>query len=249
MNHFPVSNSIISEIHLGDFLIDTYNFEKNTSCQLIKTWVNDTYLVEVSSEKFIFRIYRLDWRSENEIAEELRLINLLKEKNISISFPILDKKDNFIQSINAPEGKRFGVLFSFAEGEKQLNLSPDLHFEIGKMMGEIHKTSEGLLLDRVTYTSQVLLFDSLKNIENVLGNDSTEFGFLKQTQTQLSTIFKEINPGKIRKGAVHLDLWADNLNIDSNNKITLFDFDFCGNGYLALDIRFHVMMLFLFEPN
>ena len=118
MNHFPVSNSIISEIHLADFLIDTYNFEKNTSCQLIKTWVNDTYLVEVSSEKFIFRIYRLDWRSENEIAEELRLINLLKEKNISISFPILDKKDNFIQSINAPEGKRFGVLFSFADGEK-----------------------------------------------------------------------------------------------------------------------------------
>ena len=73
--------------------------------------------------------------------------------------------------------------------------------------------------------------------------------FLKETQIQLSNIFKEINPEKIRKGAVHLDLWADNLNIDSNNKITLFDFDFCGNGFLSLDIAFHVMMLFLFEPD
>jgi Ser/Thr protein kinase RdoA (MazF antagonist) len=249
MNHFPVSNSIISEIHLGEFLIDTYNLDKNTNCQLIKAWVNDTYLVETNSEKFIFRIYRLDWRSENEIAEELRLINLLKEKSISVSFPISDKNDNFIQSINAPEGKRFGILFSFAEGEKQLDLSPDLHFEIGKMMAEIHKNSKGFQLERVTYTPKILLFDSLKNIGNILGNNSTEFDFLKQTQTQLSNIFREINPGKIRKGAVHLDLWADNLNITSNNKITLFDFDFCGNGFLTLDIAFHIMMLFLFETD
>ena len=191
----------------------------------------------------------MNWRTENEIAEELRLINLLKEKNISISFPISDKNKNFIQSINAPEGKRFGILFSFAEGEKELNLSPDMHFKIGKMMGEIHKYSEGLTLKRITYNSQVLVFNSLKNIETILGNNSTEFDFLKQTQLKLSNYFYNIENNNIRQGAVHLDLWADNLNINSNNKITLFDFDFCGNGFLALDIGFHVMMLFLFEPD
>lgn len=247
MNHFPVSNSIISTTHLGEFLIDKYNFGKNTSCQLIKIWVNDTYLIESNSEKFIFRIYRLDWRSINEIEEELRFINLLKEKNISVSFPILDKTENFIQPFYAPEGKRFGVLFSFAEGEKQLNLSPDFHFKIGKMMGEIHQNSENLHLKRITYSPQVLLFDSLKKIELILGTDSDEFIFLKKTQTQVSNYFAEINQSKIRQGAVHLDLWTDNLNI--NNTITLFDFDFCGNGFLVLDIAYHVMMLFLFEPD
>ncbi len=249
MNHFPVSKSIISETHLGDYLNDRYDLGKNTSCQLIKTWVNDTYLVSNNLEKFIFRLYRLDWRTKKEIEEELRFINLLKGKKLSVSFPIKDKNENFLHEFMAPEGKRFGVLFSFAEGEKQLTISPELHFEIGKMMGQIHQNSKDLDLKRVKYSSQILISDSLKKIEILLGSDTPEFRFLKNTQTKLSTIFNAINSAEFRYGAVHLDLWADNLNIDNNNNITLFDFDFCGNGYLVLDIAYHVMMLFLFEPD
>jgi len=249
MNYFPVSNSIISSTHLGEFLIDKYDLGKEASCQLIKNWVNDTYLIENKSDKFIFRIYRLGWRTEKEITEELRFINLLKEKNISVAFPIPDKNQNLIQSFDAPEGKRFGVLFSFAEGEKQLQLTPELHSEIGKLMAQIHQTSEELNLERITYTPQVLLFDSFEKIEKVFGTDSAEFDFLKQTQQELSSFFTKINQEQMRNGSVHLDLWADNLSIDHNNKITLFDFDFCGNGFLVLDIAFHLVMLSFFEQD
>ncbi len=249
MNHFPVSNSIIAVPALGNFLNDQYRFGKKVSCQLIKTWVNDTYIIENSSEKYIFRIYRLNWRTKKEIEEELRWINLLKEKNISISFPILDQDQNYIQSFDAPEGKRFGVLFSFAEGDKQLSILPEFHLKTGKMMGQIHQISEGLNLKRITYTPQVLLFDSFKKIEKCLASNAPEFDFLKNTQQQLSSFFTEIKQEEIRVGAVHLDIWPDNLNINYNNNITLFDFDFCGNGFLALDIAYHVTMLFLFEPD
>ena len=249
MNQFPVSNSIIAASHLGDFLKVKYDFGKNASCQLIKNWVNDTYLIKENSDKYIFRIYRLNWRTEIEIEEELKWINLLKENDISVSFPILDQDKNYIQPIQAPEGKRFGVLFSFAEGEKQLNVLPEFHFDIGKMMGQIHQVSEGLHLKRITYSPQVLLFDSLKRIAKCLASTSPEFDFLEKTQQQLSSFFTEIKLGEIRSGAVHLDIWADNLNIDHNNNITLFDFDFCGNGFLAFDIAYHITMLFLFEPD
>ncbi|MFK8008991.1 MAG: phosphotransferase [Saprospiraceae bacterium] len=249
MKYCPVSQSIIDTSHLGNFLQAHYQFGNNVSCQLIKTWVNDTYLIEDNSEKYIFRIYRLEWRTKKEIEEELRWINLLKQKNISVSFPIQDQNKNYIQSFNAPEGKRFGVLFSFAEGEKQLNISPKLHFDIGKMMGQIHQISEGLQLDRITYTPQVLLIDSFKKIEKQLISNSPEFDFLKNTQQQLFTFFEKIKRGQIRSGPIHLDIWADNLNINYNNNITLFDFDFCGNGHLALDIAYHATMLFIFEPN
>ncbi|MFK7774288.1 MAG: phosphotransferase [Saprospiraceae bacterium] len=249
MNHFPVTNAIIDPLPLGGFLKSHYSLGKNATCQLIKTWVNDTYLVVDNSDQYIFRIYRLNWRTKKEIEEELKWIILLKEKNISVSFPILDQAKNYIQTIDAPEGKRFGALFSFAEGDKNLNLSPELHFKIGKMMAQIHQVSENLPLERTTYTSQVLLFDSLKKIEKFLAPNSSEFDFLKNTQQQLSSFFAEKSIEKIRSGAVHLDLWADNLNIDDNDNITLFDFDFCGNGFLALDIAFHVTMLFIFEPD
>ncbi|MOA08421.1 homoserine kinase [compost metagenome] len=40
-----------------------------------------------------------------------------------------------------------------------------------------------------------------------------------------------------------MDIWFDNLNIDENNEITLFDFDFCGNGWLCTDIAYYILQL------
>lgn len=249
MKYCSISQSIIDESYLGSFLLEQYQLRTNASCQLIKTWVNDTYLLESNLKKYIFRIYRLNWRTKKEIDEELRWINLLKEKNISVSFPILDLDKNYIQYINAPEGKRYGVLFSFAEGEKQLQISPKFHYDIGKMMAKIHQVSEGQHLERIHYSPQVLIFDSFDKIKKQIASNSQEFDFLVKTQQQLSIFFNEIKKEKMRSGAVHLDIWADNLNIDNNNNITLFDFDFCGNGFLVLDIAYHVAMLFLFESD
>ena len=49
-----------------------------------------------------------------DVAEELRLLTHLKQNNASVSYPLTDKRNELIQDINAPEGKRYGVLFSFA---------------------------------------------------------------------------------------------------------------------------------------
>jgi Ser/Thr protein kinase RdoA (MazF antagonist) len=48
---------------------------------------------------------------------------------------------------------------------------------------------------------------------------------------------------------VHLDIWFDNLNISDNNTITLFDFDFCGNGWLCLDIAYYILQLHSTEKD
>lgn len=53
----------------------------------------------------------------------------------------------------------------------------------------------------------------------------------------------------MRSGAVHLDVWFDNLHIDHEKEITFFDFDFCGNGYLCFDISYFLFQLFTIYPN
>ncbi len=53
----------------------------------------------------------------------------------------------------------------------------------------------------------------------------------------------------IRSGAVHLDVWFDNLHIDHEKEITFFDFNFCGNGYLCFDISYFLFQLFTIHPN
>ena len=100
MAHFPVTNSNLSATHIGLFLQEKYSLSKNTKCQLIKAGINDTYLVTDNPDKFIFRVYSLNWRSKMEIDEEIKLLNQLKENAISISYPLSDKESTYIQTLN-----------------------------------------------------------------------------------------------------------------------------------------------------
>jgi Ser/Thr protein kinase RdoA (MazF antagonist) len=243
MTHFPVVNSILSAKHLGLFLQEKYSLSKDTKCKLIKAGINDTYLVTDQSDKFVFRIYTLNWRSLTEIKEEIKLLHELKQNNLSVSFPLPDPENNFIQILNAPEGNRFAVLFSFANGQKVHNISSEMHFQIGQLMARLHKITTNRTLNRVDYSPEVILIDSLKHVSQFLPDDTEEMKFMLSAQKYLMQEFQNSDISAMRHGIVHLDIWFDNLSLTEKNEITIFDFDFCGNGWLGLDIAYYVLQL------
>jgi len=243
MIHFPVTNSNLSATHIGLFLQEKYSLSKDTKCQLIKAGINDTYLVIDNLDKFVFRVYSFNWRTRSEIDEEIKLLHQLKENNISISYPLTDNDNNYIQILNAPEGDRFAVLFTFANGEKLHIISEETHFQIGQLMARLHKVTRSQKLNRINYAPEVILIDSLKKISSFLTNDTEEMNFMKSAQAYLLEEFENADTSQIRQGIVHLDIWFDNLNITNDNKITIFDFDFCGNGWLCLDIAYYILQL------
>lgn len=243
MTHFPVSNSNLSAHHLSVFLEKKYTLEANTKCHLIKAGINDTYSISDSLQQYVFRVYSLNWRTKEEIGEEIKLLLLLREKGLSISYPIADSEGNYIQLLNAPEGNRYGVLFNNAPGEKQHLIAAETHFQIGQLMARFHQITHGQKLHRVQYTAEVLLVDSLKKIASFLRDDTAEMSFMKEAQQYLLNQIQTADFSQIRQGIVHLDIWFDNLNITQDQKVTLFDFDFCGNGWLCIDIAYYVMQL------
>lgn len=249
MNHFPVISSNLSPTHLATFVQEKYALNNRTTCSLLKAGINHTYLIKDEEKQFIFRVYSLDWRTEREILEEIRLLNLLKDNNVSISYPITDKTDNYIQTINAPEGERLAVMFSFAEGKKLLNFDEKNHFQIGVLMAKIHQITESLHLERITYTPKILVDDVFDYLPRFLLNDTEEMTFMRTTQTYLLNEFSKVNLERVRKGAVHLDIWFDNFNIAENGKITIFDFDFCGNGWLCMDIAYYILQIYSTERD
>ena len=249
MSHFPVTSSNLSTSHLAEFLCAKYFPDAKVQCRLLKAGISHTYLVNASGAKYIFRIYSLGWRTETEINEELRLLLHLKQNGIPVSYPMADEESNFLQSFNAPEGDRYGVMFSFAEGEKQLNFSLDTHFRIGELMAQMHLLTRDFHLDRVTYTSKTILVDSLEQIAEFLATDTEEMAFLRSKQQFLLKEFASADESQLRKGAVHLDIWFDNLNIDKDNQVTIFDFDFCGNGWLCLDIAYYILQVHSVEKD
>ncbi|WP_260607577.1 phosphotransferase [Chitinophaga polysaccharea] len=177
------------------------------------------------------------------MSEELRLLLLLKENNIPVSWPLADKQGNFIQTLNAPEGERYGVLFTFAEGEKLLHYDEELHAKAGVIMARMHQLTRSMPLNRVTYTAKNLLEDPLISIKKFLPADSPEMAFMTAVQAHLLQILQEADLTALPQGVVHMDIWFDNMNIRADQEITLFDFDFCGNGWQCLDVAYYILQL------
>ena len=89
---------------------------ENVQCQFIVRGVGDTYLVESNSTRFVLRVYRSSHRSLPQISAEVELLIALKEANVSVSYPVIDLLGEAIQSIDAVEGTRHAVLFTYALG-------------------------------------------------------------------------------------------------------------------------------------
>lgn len=249
MQNIPVVCSTISPKYLASFVSERYGMSTDISCNLLKTGINHTYRIIEPSRISILRVYSYNWRTPMEIQEELDLLLTLRDSGISVSYPLQDKNGLYIQSVEAPEGLRYAVLFSNAEGRKLQNYEAPLHFDIGKLMARFHEHTINKRLNRISYTTEVLLHDSLDTISRFLPSDYSEMRFMIKAQKVLSEILGSADKSKLRQGIVHLDIWFDNLNIDEAGKITLFDFDFCGNGFLCLDLAYYVMQLHNMEKN
>ncbi len=249
MTTFPVTDSTLSASHLASFIRETYDLEEKTTCKVFRTGINHTYMVSEKNLKYVWRVYSYNWRSETEILEELRLLNLLKENNLPVSYPIMDTHQNYIQTLRAPEGKRYAVLFSFAEGEKIRNLNKETCRIIGSMMARIHKVTEYKTLDRIKYNSQTLTFSPYQYACQHYAESMEEMQFVKAAGKAITQLFGKANVDQIRSGIVHMDMWYDNMNIKNESLATLFDFDFCGNGWLILDIAYFSLQLFNTTPD
>jgi Ser/Thr protein kinase RdoA (MazF antagonist) len=243
MNVFPVTESTLSAAHLATFLQDTYQLGPDTHCKLFRTGMNHLYMVTDGQKKYVLRIYTFNWRTRLEVSEELRLLQHLKQKDIPVAYPIADQNGELVQEIQAPEGLRYAVLFSFAEGRKIARFSAETAYHIGVAVGSMHKATEGFALKRVTYDSQTLHINSLERIRMFFSAPSEEMDFVSQLSNYLVKMYEGMDASQFRRGALHLDIWFDNMHMNGENEITIFDFDFCGNGFLCYDISYFLYQL------
>ena len=243
-NRIPVSESTLSAHYLGQFVQDAYKLDSMTTCTLFRTGINHLYFINTPNCRFVFRVYTLNWRTKLEIEEEIRLLNHLRLNNVPIAYPIPDESHRFIQDLSAPEGIRHGVLFSFAEGEKRSDFTERTSFKIGQVMARMHAVTENLHLQRVTYSAQTLLTDSFNSSKSFFRNSTDEMAFLEKTTQYLIEEFRKVRKDEVRHGAIHLDIWFDNLHLKSEEEITIFDFDFCGNGWLCFDVAYYMLQLY-----
>jgi Ser/Thr protein kinase RdoA (MazF antagonist) len=249
MTYALAISTIISPEYLSEFIGNQYGFEKKTACKVLKTGINHSYLIDTyTGEKFVFRIYFKNWRTKNEIEEELSLLHYLKDNGISVSIPIKDVNNNSIQTINGFEGERFGVLFSFAEGEIIRKPSEEICYNLGVTMAKIHKLTINKKIDRKNYNDETLVKWAFNLAKDNFSESSNEMNYFERASSRISSEFNNAASEKLRYGTVHLDMWYENMKIKNGTEITLFDFDNCGNGWLFFDIAYSLMLIYRNEP-
>lgn len=250
MQFFPVEYSSLSATALLHLSATNYNLNLNSTITFLKRGFNDTYLIEEVQytksdktnkkeiNKFILRVYKHSWRSIESIKAELDLLKYLNGNNVSISFPIADLQNNYIQEIQAPEGIRYAVLFSYAEGERIRKLSFEQSYSLGVECGKIHSLThnKAVVQPAHNYDIEEQFKITLPILKPILNDYPEQFEYLIQLKDDFKNVFNTIDKNELRSGICHGDLHAENFHITSDNQFTFFDFDFFGTGYLAYDI-------------
>lgn len=246
MKIFPTQYSLFSSNALNDKIRQSFGL-KGTTCKLLIHNVSDTYLIENAESKYIFKIYRDAHRTPDEIRAEVELLHVLKENGARVSYPIADLQGNQVQSFQAAEGLRYGVLFSFAHGKVVYDLTPQQLNTIGVEMAKIHQVTSAITLayPRKSYTVDTLLTGPIKTIAPAFAGLEEEYKWLVDTAKKAADKIGQFDTSLFSSGYCHYDFFPKNFHFTEDGGITFFDFDFAGKGLLANDLASFYIHFFL----
>lgn len=233
---FPATYSTLCPLALATLLAERYPLEM-VRCTFLVRGVGDTYLVESSQGRFILRVYRSIHRSLTHVQAEVGLLLALKQAGVSVSCPIADLMEEPIQRLQAVEGTRYGVLFTYAPGEAARVLSSSQLYNFGQEMARLHQISSTITLpgERWHLDMDTTLFNPLQRLESVFGEDRENYLWLQKVARQVEKKISEINTKDFLTGYCHFDLLPKNMHFEEN-EVTFFDFDFMGYGWLVYDL-------------
>jgi Ser/Thr protein kinase RdoA (MazF antagonist) len=235
MLKLPITHSVISSTALLPVIVENYEIGVGNVCRFLSNGLNDTYIIKSTTGTYILRVYKSRWRTESDIAFEVELLHHLKQKDIPVSVPIAKMDGDYWFEINAPEGKRFSVLFTFAEGS--FSESEETAILYGREVAKMHLAMDDFkpLNERFIIDLDHLLDQPMLSISNSLAHRQNDIKYLKSLSELLRKRVEDISDS-LSWGVCHGDLHGGNVYFCENGTVTHFDFDCGGYGWRAYDI-------------
>jgi Ser/Thr protein kinase RdoA (MazF antagonist) len=232
-----VVRSVLAVEALGPLLAQAYA-RPVQRVTLIKALMLDTYLVE-AEERFIFRIYPLRRRTRAEIEAEVSVLLQLQEAGAPLSAPLARADGGWLTALPAPEGERYGVLFSYAPGKslRQARTAANVR-AFGRALATVHALGEGVTMPaaRAALDGELLLEAPLATLRATFPRRAADWEFL----VEVAQGWQARVAGAPRQaplwGLCHGDAGTVNANVTEMGEVTLFDFDLCGPGWRAYDV-------------
>ena len=234
---FPAVYSTLDPLSLAALITEKYGLG-TVSCQLLVRNVGDTYLVEAGQTRYILRVYRHPNRSLSQVQAEMELLTALKEAAVMVSYPIADLSGAFIQTLDAVEGTRYAAVFSYAPGSPAAKLSDGQLRLLGHQMAGFHNVSATVRLSdrRWTFDAETTLTRPLEMVRYAFAADPEGYRWLEASAKAVQDRLAGIDTTAFSSGYCHYDFLAKNFHFDGDERLTFFDFDFFGYGWLVNDV-------------
>lgn len=236
---FPVVYSALSCEALAARVLTRYGLGRITRCQPWNRGLSDIFLVETLGDRYIFRVSHAHWRSQDDIAFELELLDFLYRQGVPVAQPLPTRSGELWLEIPAPEGMRYGSLFAYAPGEVPLG---DLDLTQGQIFGEtvaqIHEVSQRFQSSRARAPLGLdqLLDSSLRSILPFFGQRPKEMEYLSDLAQEIRSQLHYLPHTAPHWTVCWGDPHSGNAHFTHSNAITLFDFDQCGYGWRVFDL-------------
>jgi Ser/Thr protein kinase RdoA (MazF antagonist) len=203
--------------------------------RILDSFESFIYEFEHGAESYILRIGHSVRKSESLIQGEVHWINYLSDGGVSVARAISSKNGKLVESIDDGQGGQFLITaFMRAEGQKPWDAgwTPARFENYGHLLGQMH----ALAVDYQaipTWERPAWDDDGMKFVEMYL--PASETIVHQKYQSVLKHIYS-LPKSKTSYGLIHQDAHQNNLFMDGNGKITLFDFDDCVYSWFINDI-------------
>lgn len=236
MLHITAVHTVFHKDELFDAAALLYDIGAPIKSRFVSNGLNDTYAVETDTGKFILRIYKHQWRTESDIQYELDLLAYLKDCGLPVSYPIPRRDGGWLTELNAPEGKRYAALFSYADGVGKVD--PGTSRNYGRAAALLHNAMDRYSPrhTRFELDARHLLDEPLQKIVPFLQHRPNDLKLVQETADRLRNRLAAAASGGYDWGVCHGDLHGWNVFHSEDEGLTHFDFDCCGMGWRSYDV-------------
>ena len=239
----PVSDAFATPLPtaIRRWLAGRYDIGAVTEITLLRALTNSVHRLETSTSRYVLKRYRSGWRTRDEIAWEIALLDHLAASEVRVTPAIPARDGDPIQAWSPETGAPLLVLFAFVAGRKpEPPFPPALYRREGRAVAHLHAALDGFVpgpaLTRPPLDLTTLLDEPLALVLPHL-TDAATARSLRDTAATIHDRIVALDPGHLDWGPCHGDLTYDNLHLTDDCDFVWYDFDSGGAGWRAIDLQ------------
>ena len=222
-----VGHTIFEPKGLADAVAEHYGLSRPVLCRLWRRRLADVYLIDAAPQRFVLKVYRVNWRPKGQLVAEMRCARLLDRRGVAVATPV----EGGLMEIDAPEGMRYASLVTYMKGKSLYRApTPDNARRFGQITADMHRALDDFNdSSRPRWDAVTLLYEPAESLRPYLGRREREF--IDQATHALAQRLEGLPVGYC-----HGDIDPGNVHFDTSGNPGVFDFDFVGIGPRAYDL-------------